>query len=208
MALNLYNRVAPWYESLAKLVFGSALLRIQKALIQELPTQGTLAILGGGTGHILPYLYAHAPQLHILYAEASEQMIQIARKNAPPQMLITFMHTDNLEWTNNDITGIYAGFFFDLFAPVECKSIISDIEDKCPEQLTWYVADFDKPLLKQASFLRKAQLKASIFFFRIVAKHSLSYLPDVFKIFNEIGYKTLKYNTLDNHIISFSVFRK
>ena len=208
MALNLYKRVAPWYESLAKLVFGSALLRIQKALIQELPTQGTIAIVGGGTGHILPHLYTHAPQLNVVYVEASEQMIQIAHKYAPPQMHITFVHTDSQEWAKDNIIGIYAGFFFDLFEPSECKNIICNIEDKCSEHLTWYVADFDKTLLQQASFLRKSQLKASIFFFRIVAKHQLSYLPDVFETFSQLGYKTLKNNTLDNQIISFSVFRK
>ena len=98
------------YNSLSGIIFAKRLQQIQQELIQYLPKEGNLLILGGGNGKILPLIYLHAPLLSINYVEASSSMIKIAKKAKLKNQKITFHHSDvnNFE---QKYKLIYAGFF-------------------------------------------------------------------------------------------------
>ncbi len=57
MAAN-YNNSAWFYDSLAGLVYGKALVKAQVYLLQYIPADSNILIVGGGTGWILMNLHA------------------------------------------------------------------------------------------------------------------------------------------------------
>lgn len=184
--LNQYNKIAHLYDGLSRIVYGNRLIKIQKELIQYLPREGKLLILGGGNGKILPLIYQHAPRLFIDYVEASSTMIQLAKKTKPKDQIITFHHMDVFDYSEKH-DHIYSGFFLDLFDEEQIKQLILKLGNKNRET-TWYLADFQ--LNKQTNYrlIRQIQLRATILFFRISTQHSIKHLPDIHSVFVSLGY--------------------
>ena len=71
MASN-YDNSAAFYDQLSQMVFGKALIRAQLYLLQQVPPNSTVLIVGGGTGWILEELSnIHYSGLAITYVEIS-----------------------------------------------------------------------------------------------------------------------------------------
>ena len=77
-----YNKIAPVYDLLSRLVFGGAIVNAQRLLLPGLPRgQYRVLIVGGGTGWILDELGKQRPQgITVDYVEVSEKMISISKK--------------------------------------------------------------------------------------------------------------------------------
>ncbi|MBO0947730.1 class I SAM-dependent methyltransferase [Fibrella forsythiae] len=85
-----FDSVAPFYDLLAQLMFGRALIRAQQWGIEQVRLGGRVLLLGGGTGITLPSLLAQQPG-HILYVEASAAMMAKARQRTQPGAPVTFL---------------------------------------------------------------------------------------------------------------------
>ena len=203
--LNAYNIIANSYGLLASLMFGKSINKIQHKLIQQLPTEGTLLILGGGNGKILPLLYQHAPKLQIEYLEASSAMIELAIEQAPSSQDISFNHNSNFTTKHKAHDFIFCGFFFDQFTESEISQIIAKTGK---EEVSWFVADFSLTEVTKFRLWRKLQIKLSILFFKLVAKHAVNYLPNVFETFQQNGYRSVYMNTLSNGFYRSQVFQR
>src|SRR5689334_3514018 len=65
---NNYNSVAFFYDSLNRIVFGNSTIRSQVWLLQQIPANASILVIGGGTGWILEKLAeVHSSGLHIIY---------------------------------------------------------------------------------------------------------------------------------------------
>ncbi|PCJ67177.1 MAG: hypothetical protein COA58_02335 [Bacteroidetes bacterium] len=188
-------------------MYGKSLLEIQFELISKIPKQGSLLILGGGDGKILPLIFKTSPQLQLIYVEASSVMIKLAIKNSPREQNILFVHSDNFDYPTEHIDYVYAGFIFDVFNEQKISYIINKIESSHTNNLTWYVVDFDLSQNTNLLGIRRIQIKLSILFFKITTEHSIKTLPKVFQIFRQNGYNTLKYNTLKRGFLRSEVFK-
>lgn len=188
--LNQYNKIAYLYNSLSGIIFGKRLQQIQQELIQYLPKEGILLILGGGNGKILPLIYLHAPLLSIDYVDASSSMIKIAKKAAPKNQKITFHHSDVNNYEQKHKL-IYAGFFLDLFNEKQIEELILKLGNK-RSKTKWYVADFCINKNTSYHLIRRFQLKITILFFRITTRHAINYLPKIHLVFEKMGYKSRK----------------
>ena len=78
-----YNKIAPVYDMLSRLVFGKAIVNAQRRLLPGLPRgEYRLLIVGGGTGWILDELGKQKPQgITIDYVEPRLCLIILRSKN-------------------------------------------------------------------------------------------------------------------------------
>src|SRR5688572_11887084 len=92
--LNTFNRIAPVYDTLKGLVFGKAIDKSQIFFIGQLPRDGNLLIIGGGSGEMLKPLLQVNPGCRIWYVEASSAMLSMARQgvSTDDRAHITFIH--------------------------------------------------------------------------------------------------------------------
>ncbi|UOQ74624.1 class I SAM-dependent methyltransferase [Hymenobacter cellulosilyticus] len=75
-----FDRVAPFYDPLARLVFGNALQRAQQAALAGLPAgRPRVLIIGGGSGWVLGEVLQRRPDSRVLYLEASAMMLAKSR---------------------------------------------------------------------------------------------------------------------------------
>jgi len=84
-----FNYVAPFYDRLAHLVFGRTLERAQLALLGRFSTGGNWLLVGGGTGWLLEQVLNYCGPTTVLYLEASERMLELARKRIDNQAFLT-----------------------------------------------------------------------------------------------------------------------
>ncbi|NNJ55377.1 MAG: class I SAM-dependent methyltransferase [Bacteroidia bacterium] len=202
---NSYNFIANYYGFLSSSMFGNSILNIQENLIKHLPNQGTLLILGGGDGSILPLIFEHAPDIQIEYLEASNTMIELAKKKVSISQKITFNHNANFTTQLVSYDYVFCGFFFDQFEESKIAQIIQKIDSV---KTRWMVADFCLNEVTKYRVWRMLQIKLSILFFKITARHSINYLPEVFETFYRDGFKSKHTSTLSHGFYRSQVFHR
>ena len=94
MAVNDFNFIAPFYDVLARIVFGNAILKAQTTHLSEINENDQVLILGGGTGKLLE----HIPFCdRVDYVEKSEKMIRIAKRRLVNRS-VNFVNHDFLNY--------------------------------------------------------------------------------------------------------------
>lgn len=143
-ALNEFNRVAPVYDPLKRVVFGSAIYRSAIQYLDEIPAGGKVLVLGGGTGEVLSALMESNPSCKIWFIEASSEMLRRAQKRVlhlPNE--IAFIHG-----TERDIPegirfeAIHTSFFLDVFPDEELPALCNHLASVLHPDGVWLVSDF------------------------------------------------------------------
>ncbi|MEY2924128.1 MAG: hypothetical protein RLZZ337_676 [Bacteroidota bacterium] len=161
--LNRYNAVAPFYTLLARLVFGNSLLAIQKNAIDYLPQSGKLLILGGGNGDILKEIVLSRPKIEIEYLEASDMMLEQAKKNSTGFQTFRFIHSDQFIDCSKDVNAVFMPFILDLFDEEQIINSLYQLKAHLSKKHLLIVADFDLNNFK-VSYWNKLKVKMSILF--------------------------------------------
>ena len=203
--LNNYNSVAHFYDLASKLVYGDNLYKIQIDVLNQLPIEGKILILGGGTGLILKWLATHRPNLEIIFQDASSSMIKKARSNVSEDQNITFLHSSSFDHQYG-ADFVFAAFFFDLFTQQESEGIIKSVNQNCNYKPSWVVCDFILDNKTKRAVIRKIQIKLSILFFKITTSHHLNFLPNVFDAFNSTAYEARYSNRIAGGFLCSKVF--
>ncbi len=149
-----FDRVAPFYDALAGVVFGGALLRGQRWAIRHgLPATTRHALfIGGGTGRVLPDVLAQAPRARITYVEASAEMLRRAEArlartaSAADRARVTFrLGTDADLPPTPTFDAVLTFFFLDVFAPAALPGVIRRVQAALRPGAAWLVTDFGPP---------------------------------------------------------------
>lgn len=146
-ALNGFNRIAPYYDRLTRLVFGKAILNSQLEFLSSVRPDSTVLILGGGTGAMLPLLLRRIPSGRILYIEASSEMLKLAERNVPAEFTtkIRFVHGTHHSLPDGmQFDVIITNFFLDLFPDDEVGTICQELSSRLRQQGLWMISDFVK----------------------------------------------------------------
>ena len=100
-----YYWLAPFYESIARMVFGQELRRAHLDLMingREILQQAKLVVwLGGGTGIGINELLAAAPNARLIYVDPSLRMLKQA------QIKVQSDFYERVEWVNNTHDWLY-----------------------------------------------------------------------------------------------------
>src|SRR6187401_1800947 len=99
MRSNSFDRVALFYDALARMVFGKSMKESQFFYLDKVPEGAKVLILGGGTGWLAKQLLQINLSCTIVYKEASVEMISRSRKRMSEDDLkrIQFVHSSEIE---------------------------------------------------------------------------------------------------------------
>lgn len=167
-----FDFLAPVYDSLARLIFGEAMVDSQTCFLDRIPIGAKILILGGGTGWLLEKINEQNKSCKILYVDVSAEMI----KKAKGRMTKDEIHF--VQGTEQDIPKemmfdvIITNFYFDLFSDEKLKPILERIHQHTKRSSSWYVTDF-----VEATWWHRWMLKLMYFFFRVVCKIDGAQLP-------------------------------
>jgi len=123
-----FDRIAWMYDFLAFLVFGRALKNAQKALLPKIPKNSRILIIGGGSGWLLRKIALQCQPRHVLYVEASAQMLQRSRsqvqslgKESPVEFRLG---NETVIQPSDEVDVVICPFFLDLFTTERLRNSI------------------------------------------------------------------------------------
>ncbi|OUJ72521.1 class I SAM-dependent methyltransferase [Hymenobacter crusticola] len=206
-----FDRVAGFYDFLARLVFGRALRRAQQAALVGLPPGAPkILIIGGGTGWVLGEVFRRCPQAQVLYLEASTAMLrksQQALRGTGARYLaqVEFrLGTEASLATHETFDAIVTFFFLDLFAPARLQAVMQQLNAARQPGGVWLLADFCQPPLGW----QRALLAVMYKFFRITTGISARQLPALHAELNKLGLRAQNRRTFYAGMIEATVFEE
>jgi tRNA (cmo5U34)-methyltransferase len=138
-----FDRLAPFYDDLAGLVFGQQMIDAQTCYLNAIPTHSKVLMLGGGTGWILQELLKINSTLEVWYIDSSPKMLELAsqRLNGNNQVQFILGTEANIP-QGIDFDVLITHFFLDQFSDLELSTIINHLTKLMRPEVKWLVADF------------------------------------------------------------------
>lgn len=139
-----YDKIAPIYDTLSKLVFNKSQLLGQIAQLKYLNANQHILICGGGSGKILDEISIKIPRgLQILYLDSSQKMIEIAKTRNRGSNIIEFICQDILDFeTDKRFDVIITSFFFDNFPENKANYVFGKLDSLLVNNGLWFQNDF------------------------------------------------------------------
>ena len=129
-----FDKVAPFYDSLARLVFCDSVRLCQLEYLNKISPGAKVLILGGGTGWLLAELMKVNPSCTVWYLESSIEMLDRAkaRCGSLSDQRIFFIHgtEKNLQRYEIRFDAVITNFYFDLFTSSSLIAVLGQIR-KC-----------------------------------------------------------------------------
>ncbi|MEO8885952.1 MAG: class I SAM-dependent methyltransferase [Mucilaginibacter sp.] len=201
-----YNNAAWFYDSLSRLVYGDALIKAQVYLLQLIPPNANILIVGGGTGWILDEITKLYPLgLEIVYVEIAEKMMALSQKRNTGSNHITYI-TGAIE--NVPIPGefdvIITPFLFDNFLPHTLKEAYNRLHLLLKPNGLWLNTDFQLT----GKWWQNVLLKSMFLFFKAISCVEASKLPDIEHEFARHNYRSLIRKTFFGDFILSTAYKK
>lgn len=182
--LNRFDRLVPFYDTLANFVFGSSLIKSKECNLEVVGLQADVLVLGGGTGKWLNKLLDNNKSCRIWYVEASGKMIDKARKNLNSTDRVVFVHGTHELVFAQKFNVVITHFFVDMFTVEELIALRDKIFKDLKDEGKWIVADFVNEKYWHSIFLKGMYL-----FFNIMGALDLTSLTDWQRIIQSNGFK-------------------
>lgn len=209
---NDFNFVAPFYDQLARLVFGSAIRKAQTWLLPFIPENARVLILGGGTGWLLTEMLTQTNAGRILYLEASEKMLQRSKKRYASSPGNSKTQVEFRLGTEKDLLPaetfevIVTPFLLDLFLPASLAKLMQELYARLNPGGRWLVADFEPR--NASNYWQKGLLKMMVLFFKLTANLQSNALPNLEAVFAGLPLKLLRKENFYRKLIFAAVYRK
>jgi tRNA (cmo5U34)-methyltransferase len=209
MSVAGFDRVAAFYDPLARLVFGRTLQRAQQKALEALPPGSPyVLIIGGGSGWVLLEVLRQRPNARILYVEASPLMLVKSRETVR-------RHAAEYEWQVEFRLGTQASlqppesfdaivtfFFLDLFAPPVLREIVVRLGAGRRAGAPWLLADFRPP----PRLWQRVLLGTMYGFFRLTTGISASRLPPIHAELARLGLQPRQQTLFYRGMVEATVF--
>jgi tRNA (cmo5U34)-methyltransferase len=211
MAESGFDRVAAFYDPLARLVFGLTLRQAQQKALEALPPgQPYVLIIGGGSGWVLPELLRQRPNARVLYVEASSLMLVKARETlwqhaAAHAAQVEFrLGTQAALRPHESFDAIVTFFFLDLFAPDQLRQVVECLAAVRRPRAPWLLADF-----RPARRLWQRVLLGSMYgFFHLTTGISAWRLPPLHAELARLGLHPLQQTLFFHEFVEATVFQE
>ncbi|PRY16532.1 methyltransferase family protein [Pontibacter ummariensis] len=189
-----FDRVAFFYDPLARLVYGNSLEQVQLALLPYLPPQGRVLVIGGGSGWILEQLLRTQKLLDILYLDAAPAMVRRAQQRyrqfrGSHQSQVSFrIGTEQALQPQEQFDAIITPFLLDLFPPRRLHRLMATLANALPPHGLWLFADF-WPLKQPPPTWQQFLIWGMYTFFGALSNVKASELPDYSTHFKALGFQ-------------------
>ena len=109
---SMFNRIAPRYDLMNRLMTGGMDVRLRKIVIQHanLPRQGSLLDLGAGTGDLAQEAIRQYPESHVIAADFTLGMMQAGQKRSGPKVNFSAADALNIPFANESFDAVVSGF--------------------------------------------------------------------------------------------------
>ena len=205
MAAN-YNNSAWFYDGLARLVYGKALVNAQVYLLNHIPKNSNILIVGGGTGWILEKLAKiHPSGLTITYVEVAPRMMALSQKRDTGNNWMVFINdaVEKVELrSDNDV--VITPFLLDNFTEDNLDKLFNHMHRSLKKGGLWLNASFQL----KGKWWQGILVKTMFVFFKVVCGIEASKLPRIAKCFEKNGYKLIHQQNFYSGFIGSKVYRK
>lgn len=176
-----YGYLAPIYQKLSQVVFGSHILNANRAFVGENLSQ-KLVIIGGGDGMAYQHFGA---SLVGWYFEKSAKMLELAQKKLKNSRL-QFVHGEFRGEVEADC--FFLPFVLDCLSDQEILDLLGKIRSCISEKGILVFSDF----FPSKTWKQKLLLGLMISFFRLFTRHSRKDLPDYSALLRQSGFRFLE----------------
>jgi ubiquinone/menaquinone biosynthesis C-methylase UbiE len=200
-----FNNAAWFYDRLSRVVYGRALIDAQVYLLQFIPADSNVLIIGGGTGLILEKIAeVHPSGLSIIYIDVAAGMISRAKKRNAGKNKITFVN-DTIENTKLSAAFdvIITPFLLDNFTEQNLSSIFTQVHHLLKSNGLWLNTSFQL----SGKWWQPVLLKTMFIFFRLLCNIEAKELPAIEKQFGLHGYRVLAGQTFYEKFIVSTVYK-
>ncbi|WP_299818898.1 class I SAM-dependent methyltransferase [uncultured Pontibacter sp.] len=208
-----FNRVAPFYDSLARLIYGDALQKAQLHLLPFIPDQSKVLVIGGGSGWLLEQLILTGKQLAVLYLEAAPGMLTRAEAKyksitQPHACQITFrLGTEAALQPHEHFDCVITPFLLDLFPPKRLQQLMQKLSAALTPEGRWLFADF-WPVQQPAPWWQKVLTFGMYTFFGAVSGVEAKKLPDYSRHFQELDFREIATRPFYGGFVQAKVFER
>lgn len=207
--LTGFDAVAWCYDALARLVFGPALKKAQRAALVGLPVGAPrVLILGGGTGWVLTEVLRLRPAATVLYLEASPNMLARAQARLRSEMpqaaaQVEFRHgTQAMLEQQEQFEAIITFFVLDCISSSEMPLALAQLRAAMRPKAVWLLADF-RPARRG---WRWVLLQLMYGFFRLTTGLRARELPDLHPALARLGLRPERSAVFFGRAIEAAVF--
>jgi tRNA (cmo5U34)-methyltransferase len=183
-----FDRIAPLYDSLSRLVFGNTLRQAQVAHLEAIPARARVLLIGGGAGWLLEQLLQRRPEIAVTYLETSPKMLRMARERISQNQtlasaFVTFRlgNEDSLA-AEETFDVILTPFLLDLFPDQRLQHLMDRLYTTLSPEGLWLFADF-WPVQSPAPRWQHLLLNSMYTFFGLMSGVEATRLPDFGKHF-------------------------
>jgi ubiquinone/menaquinone biosynthesis C-methylase UbiE len=201
-----FDNSAWFYDQLARLVYGRAMVNAQVYLLRHIPENSKVLIVGGGTGWILEEIIRIYPSgLDITYVEVSPNMMALSENRNIAGNTVVFIN-DAIEHVklHNDFDIVLTPFLLDNFTEKNLDKIFDSIHSKLNENGLWLNTSFQLT----GKWWQSVLLKTMFVFFKVICGIEASKLPDVYKHFEDNGYTLIEQKGFFGDFMAAKVYRK
>ena len=192
-----FDRIAPYYDTLARLAFGGSIQRAQRYFLNKIPPEASVLVVGGGTGWLLPHLLERPEVIHVTYLETSATMIELSKQKiehlSPSRTtVVNFIHGDEHSLVENDqFSVVITHFVLDMYQGKALDDIIQTLASHLAPQGTWLFTDFRLSRQKRHRWWQRLITRAMYTFFHLTAGIARQPLPPYQQHFAAHGFRVI-----------------
>ena len=180
-----FDRLAPFYDGLVRLVFGKAMYLAQTHFLSDINEKSKILILGGGTGWILKPLAQKTSGSEVTYIDAAQKMIAFARKQQPKDMHVTYITgTEEGIPVGASYDVIITNFYLDVFPEERIDTTVKQIAGHLKDDGIWIWTDFQD----HGPLWQRLLIKIMYWFFRVTCRLEANALADFETAFSHNGF--------------------
>lgn len=206
---NNYDAAAWFYDGLSRLVFGDALVRAQRFLVEHIAAEKSVLIVGGGTGWILEEIaLLQQASLKIIYVEISAKMMRLSAQRNCGQNEVEFVQLGIEDYAaDQQFDVVLTPFLFDNFSEKRVHSVFKQLHQSLKPGGLWLLCDFQVQK-NQAGIWQKFILQTMYWFFGWLCNVETKKLISMKPYFDEENYALTVQKTFYSGFIVSQAYRK
>ena len=208
-----FDRVAPFYDRLARLVFGSSIRRAQRHFLNYVPPAARVLLVGGGTGWLLPYLLEKPEVTHVTYLEASAVMLALAQRKAhgvrsSTTASIRWVHGNKQQLASDDrYDVVITNFVLDMYTGAALDQLMKRLLNHLHPAGYWLFTDFRLSGKQRRRWWQQLMAQAMYVFFHLTAGINRQKLPFYDRHFAALGLRLVREKTFFGDFIVSQVYQ-
>ena len=209
-----FDRIAPYYDRLAGLVFGKSIRRAQVHFLDQIPPSARVLIVGGGTGWLLTHVLSSTTVAHITYLEMSATMLAMAQRQTRRvhpscTVPVDFIHGDERSLPEGrTFSVVITNFVLDMYESTVLDELIRVLATHLTPDGRWLFTDFRLSSQRKHRIWQLPMTFIMYLFFHLTAGITRQRLPSYQQHFAAGGFRRVKEQTFFGDFIVSRVYQR